>query len=240
MLDCVLSLLFYKERLILQFPFPSFPGIWLGIPFYSTQAKYAVFYGEGRDIYDEWGRVAHESIFNTNDGKYRCPNSQQGFSGFTNEERHHLLEETLLHHLGKTAEILFFLLGAMTLVELVDAHHGFHFVSRLIKTNQPAKLMWIVGFITFFLSAILDNLTKSDKRVKPNQIRALILTPTRELASQIADNISGYGKELGLRHGVIFGGVAIGPQIRTMSQGLDILIATPGRLIPFFDFKIPP
>ena len=48
-----------------------------------TTAKYAVFYGEGRDIYDEWGRVAHESIFNTNDGKYRCPNSQQGFSGFT-------------------------------------------------------------------------------------------------------------------------------------------------------------
>jgi len=48
-----------------------------------TTAKYAVFYGEGRDTYDEWGRVAHESIFNTNDGKYRCPNSQQGFSGFT-------------------------------------------------------------------------------------------------------------------------------------------------------------
>ncbi|GAL71820.1 glycoside hydrolase family 88 protein [Jejuia pallidilutea] len=48
-----------------------------------TTAKYAVFYGEGRDTYDEWGRVAHESIFNTNDGNYRCPNSQQGFSGFT-------------------------------------------------------------------------------------------------------------------------------------------------------------
>ncbi|MCM5664345.1 glycoside hydrolase family 88 protein [Galbibacter mesophilus] len=48
-----------------------------------TTAKYAVFYGEGRDSYDEWGRVAHESIFNLNDGAYRCPNSQQGFSGFT-------------------------------------------------------------------------------------------------------------------------------------------------------------
>lgn len=48
-----------------------------------TTAKYAVFYGEGRDAYDTWGRVAHESIFNTNDGNYRCPNSQQGFSGFT-------------------------------------------------------------------------------------------------------------------------------------------------------------
>ena len=48
-----------------------------------TTAKYAVYYGEGRDQYDEWGRVAHESVFNTNDGAYRCPNSQQGFSGFT-------------------------------------------------------------------------------------------------------------------------------------------------------------
>jgi unsaturated chondroitin disaccharide hydrolase len=46
-------------------------------------AKYAVYYGEGRDSYDLWGRTAHESVFNTNDGNYRCPNSQQGFSGFT-------------------------------------------------------------------------------------------------------------------------------------------------------------
>lgn len=69
--------------------------------------------------------------------------------------------EVLSHHLGSTSEILFFLLGAMTLVELVDAHHGFHFVSRLIKTNQPAKLMWITGFIAFFMSAVLDNLTAS-------------------------------------------------------------------------------
>jgi len=46
-------------------------------------AKYAVYYGEGRDSYDEYGRVAHESIFNTNSGQYRCPNAQQGFSGFS-------------------------------------------------------------------------------------------------------------------------------------------------------------
>jgi unsaturated chondroitin disaccharide hydrolase len=46
-------------------------------------AKYSVYYGEGRDSYDVWGRTAHESVFNTNDGNYRCPNSQQGFSGFT-------------------------------------------------------------------------------------------------------------------------------------------------------------
>ena len=49
----------------------------------SATAKYSVFYGEGRDNYDIWGRTAHESIFNTNDGNFRCPNSQQGYSGFT-------------------------------------------------------------------------------------------------------------------------------------------------------------
>jgi len=46
-------------------------------------AKYSVFYGEGRDSYDIWGRTAHESVFNTNDGNFRCPNSQQGYTGFT-------------------------------------------------------------------------------------------------------------------------------------------------------------
>lgn len=49
----------------------------------DATARYAVFYGEGRDRYDELGRTAHESIFNPNDGRFRCPNSQQGFSGFT-------------------------------------------------------------------------------------------------------------------------------------------------------------
>ena len=49
----------------------------------KTTADFAVYYGEGRDFYDEWGRTAHESIFNLNDGNYRCPNSQQGFSPFT-------------------------------------------------------------------------------------------------------------------------------------------------------------
>lgn len=49
----------------------------------KATAKYSVFYGEGRDSYDEWGRTAHESVFNVNDGNFRCPNAQQGFSGFT-------------------------------------------------------------------------------------------------------------------------------------------------------------
>lgn len=54
-----------------------------GVEHILSTAKYAIYYGEGRDHYDLWGRTAHESIFNTNDGRYRCPNSQQGFSGFT-------------------------------------------------------------------------------------------------------------------------------------------------------------
>ena len=49
----------------------------------KSTANYSVFYGEGRDAYDVWGRTAHESIFNTKDGNFRCPNSQQGYSGFT-------------------------------------------------------------------------------------------------------------------------------------------------------------
>ena len=65
----------------------------------------------------------------------------------------------LSHHLGSTSEILFFLLGAMTLVELIDAHQGFRFVNQLIQTKNSAKLLWIVGIVTFFISATLDNLT---------------------------------------------------------------------------------
>ena len=49
----------------------------------KATARYAIYYGDGRDSYDDWGRTAHESIFNVNDGNYRCPNAQQGFSGFT-------------------------------------------------------------------------------------------------------------------------------------------------------------
>ena len=82
-----------------------------------------------------------------------------GFSNFTNEEKHHLLEETLLHHLGKTAEILFFLLGAMTIVEIIDYFNGFATFKSYIKTKSKKKLLWIFAFLAFILSAIIDNLT---------------------------------------------------------------------------------
>jgi len=65
----------------------------------------------------------------------------------------------LSHHLSQIASILFFLMGAMTIVELVDAHHGFRFITDRIKTVDIRKLLWIVCWVAFFLSAILDNLT---------------------------------------------------------------------------------
>lgn len=65
----------------------------------------------------------------------------------------------LSRHLASISEILFFLLGAMTIVELVDSHHGFRFITDRIRTKNPKVLLWIVCFVTFFLSSILDNLT---------------------------------------------------------------------------------
>ncbi|MCB0660320.1 MAG: sodium:proton antiporter NhaD [Saprospiraceae bacterium] len=65
----------------------------------------------------------------------------------------------LLHHLGKIAEILIFLIGAMTIVELIDLHRGFDVIKDYVKTRNKRKLLWIVGTIAFFLSAIIDNLT---------------------------------------------------------------------------------
>jgi Na+/H+ antiporter NhaD/arsenite permease-like protein len=67
--------------------------------------------------------------------------------------------EELLHHLGNLSGILFFLMGAMTIVELIDAHNGFEVITRRITTGSKRKLLWIVCLLTFFLSAALDNLT---------------------------------------------------------------------------------
>ena len=69
------------------------------------------------------------------------------------------LDEILLHHLGKTAEILIFLLGAMTIVEIIDFFRGFSGIKKLIKSRSKVTLLWIFGFISFGLSAIIDNLT---------------------------------------------------------------------------------
>ena len=67
--------------------------------------------------------------------------------------------ENLLHHLGDFSQILFFLLGAMTIVELIDAHDGFEIITNRITTKNRRKLLWIIGMLSFLLSAVLDNLT---------------------------------------------------------------------------------
>ncbi len=70
-----------------------------------------------------------------------------------------LLSQHLHESLVSTAQIVFFLLGAMTIVEVVDAHHGFDVITRHIRTSKLSALMWLVGAVTFFMSAVLDNLT---------------------------------------------------------------------------------
>ena len=81
-----------------------------------------------------------------------------GLFAFSGIDPHSLTHE-IQHHIVDIAEILFFLLGAMTIVELVDAHQGFSIVTDKITTNKKVYLIWILSIITFFFSAVLDNLT---------------------------------------------------------------------------------
>jgi Na+/H+ antiporter NhaD/arsenite permease-like protein len=87
------------------------------------------------------------------------------------------VKEQLGHHLNEIAQILFFLMGAMTIVELVDAHHGFKFITDRIKTKNPIVLLWVVCIVAFFLSSVLDNLTTTIVMV--SLIRKLI--PDKEM-----------------------------------------------------------
>ncbi|ABK44150.1 DEAD/DEAH box helicase domain protein [Magnetococcus marinus MC-1] len=87
------------------------------------------------------------------------------------------------------------------------------------------------GKTAAFALPILNKLSQIKGRPAPNAPRALILTPTRELASQIGNSIAVYGKHVPTTHTVVFGGVGKQPQIRALSRGVDILVATPGRLL---------
>lgn len=87
-----------------------------------------------------------------------------------------------------------------------------------------------------FTLPILERLSKGPK-VRPNQVRALILTPTRELAAQVGVNVATYSKRLPLSSAVVFGGVKINPQMMRMRQGADVLVATPGRLLDLYNQK---
>ena len=88
------------------------------------------------------------------------------------------------------------------------------------------------GKTAAFALPILQQLSEERTRAgSPTMLEALVLAPTRELADQIAENFAEYGKHLPFRHAVIVGGVKEGPQIRRLQQGIDVLVATPGRLI---------
>lgn len=80
----------------------------------------------------------------------------------------------------------------------------------------------------------LLQLLSSGERAHGNQVRALVLTPTRELAAQVAESVATYGEHLPLRSAVVFGGVKINPQMMRLRNGVDILVATPGRLLDLY------
>lgn len=92
------------------------------------------------------------------------------------------------------------------------------------------------GKTAAFTLPILEYLFRG-KQVKPNHVRALILTPTRELAAQVESNINTYSKYLPLNSAVVFGGVKINPQMMKLRRGVDILVATPGRLLDLYNQK---
>tara|TARA_B100000809_G_scaffold109036_1_gene107490 strand:- start:57 stop:1430 length:1374 start_codon:yes stop_codon:yes gene_type:complete len=100
----------------------------------------------GIDGFDQWFDSGAHKLLET-------------FGALDHESKLHMMEETLLHHLGKTAEILFFLLGAMTIVEVIDHFDGFSTFKSYIKTKSKKKLLWIFAILAFILSAIIDNLT---------------------------------------------------------------------------------
>lgn len=95
------------------------------------------------------------------------------------ESKMAIMESTLLHHFGKTCEILIFLIGAMTIVEIVDHFHGFSTIKGYIRTNKKKTLLWIVSGLAFVLSAIIDNLTAT----------IVLITILRKLLDKSSDRI---------------------------------------------------
>lgn len=96
-----------------------------------------------------------------------------------NSPDHHVISHQLGESLMATAQIVFFLMGAMTIVEVVDAHNGFEVITRRIRTQSLSNLLWLVGFVTFFLSALLDNLTTT----------IVMISLMRKLLSHHADRL---------------------------------------------------
>ena len=100
----------------------------------------------GIDVFPNWFDSAQHNLM-------------EGFGLLDHSRKMELMEETLLHHLGKTSEILVFLLGAMTIVEIIDYFDGFSTIKDFVRTKSKRKILWIFSILAFFLSAIIDNLT---------------------------------------------------------------------------------
>jgi len=111
---------------------------------------------------------AHISV-DEGDDKVSQLTEQEMYQGFVTTQ--------LGEHLNSIAQILFFLMGAMTIVELVDSHQGFRFITDRVSTRNPKTLLWIVGWVSFFLSSVLDNLTTTIVMI--SLIRKLI--PDKEM-----------------------------------------------------------
>lgn len=91
--------------------------------------------------------------------EYIAENPALKQQNLTEQVQNFIVNEEMIYHLGDVAEILFYLLGAMTIVTLIDLHHGFSGITRFIRTHSKKKLLWLVILLTFILSAILDNMT---------------------------------------------------------------------------------
>ena len=103
--------------------------------------------------------VACWTLFMIDPGQYVAMHAPELVAGAAAISEH--VSGALREHLGETSETLFFLMGAMTIVEIIDYNGGFKFVRNMLRTTSERKLLWRVAFMTFFLSAILDNLTSS-------------------------------------------------------------------------------
>jgi len=90
----------------------------------------------------------YSNVYNINNGDEKA--QLYGFS------------KNLMHHFGKTAEILIFLIGAMTIVEIIDLHRGFDIIKSRIKTTNKVRLLWTLGVVAFILSAVIDNLNSNN------------------------------------------------------------------------------
>lgn len=140
-----------------------------------------------------------------------------------NQTDTHLVSHQLMEHLGEISGILFFLLGAMTIVELVDLHDGFQIITEKIKTKSAKKLIWVVCIITFFLSAVLDNLTTTIVMV--SLLRKLIADKEQRLffvgMTVVAANAGGAWSPLG---DVTTTMLWIGGQVTAMNIILQLIL----------------